>query len=65
MGDRNDKKNLVGKETTWKKVIKLNSLEIGYKDMGPIQIVQDRMASSCEHDNEPSGSVEGRVFKHH
>jgi hypothetical protein len=41
--------------------IKLNSLEIGYKDMSRIQIVQDRMWSSCEHGNEPPGSVKGGV----
>lgn len=33
--------------------------------MGRIQIVHDRIVSSYEHWNEPSGSVEGRIVKHH
>jgi hypothetical protein len=34
----------------------------GCDDMGRIHLAQDQVASSCEHDNEPLGSIKDGKF---
>jgi hypothetical protein len=47
----------------WKDNIKMNLREIGFGDVDWIYLAQDRdMAGSCEHGNEPSGSIKCGEF---
>jgi hypothetical protein len=47
----------------WESNIKISFVEIGWEGMDWIQLFQDKAISgSCEHDCEPLGSVEVRVF---
>jgi hypothetical protein len=47
----------------WEDNIKMDLREIGFGDMDWIHLAQDRqVAGSCEHGNEPSGSIKCGEF---
>jgi hypothetical protein len=70
---KNEDKTLVGKpegkrvlrrpKRGWENNIKMNLKEIGCEDMENSRgSGQGPQAGSCEHSNEPSGSIKGREF---
>jgi hypothetical protein len=47
----------------WEDNIRMVIREIRWKGLERIHLAQDRQAAgSCEHGNEPSGSIKGREF---
>jgi hypothetical protein len=57
VGRPKGKRSLGRPRHRWEDNIKMDLMEIGIDGANWIQLAQDRVASFCEHGNEPLGSI--------